>query len=333
LYSTIKNMGALSSFAHFVYDSETKTVLGRNFESWLKITIFYCIYYSCIGAFAWYFVGGYQAKFMTLPDQSEQARPNTQNRVATPGLATYPKLEKINLDANRQNAVEYMDQINDYLMRYANDSSSKKDVAPAKLGKCSPVCVSGDECEETPLLRSYEEGEPCIVYSLNKVIGWRPFPMESLNAEYIQPRNPGDDSKSMVGSAVDRYNPDEIYVFCYDLDVANGFTSTDDKLDRFEVTYYSSDEGIDQSHDYGVISNKNNRYPMWKPAEVKNAFVAAKIKVKEAYLGQNINVACQAYAGGLAPNKAQNAAMAVTIVNVEAAGSSSAVKINDAYHG
>merc|ERR1711881_738393 len=118
-YSTYQNVGALSSFGHFLYDSEEGTVLGRSFESWFKITIFYSIYYCCIGAFAYYFVGGYQEYYMTLPDV-DGARPNTQNRVATPGLATYPMLEKINLDANRQNAVEYMDKVNDYLMSYAN---------------------------------------------------------------------------------------------------------------------------------------------------------------------------------------------------------------------
>jgi len=224
-----------------------------------------------------------------------------------------------------------MDEINEYLMTYANDSSSKADVAPAKLGKCSPVCVS-DSCEETPLLQSYENGEPCIIYSLNKVIGWRPFPMESLNGDFIQPRNPENEAQSMVGAVVGQYNPDNIYVYCYDLDVASGFTTTEDGKDRFESVYFSSDEDAKQNHAYGVISNKNNRYPMWKPAEVKNAFVAAKIKVKDQYLGQNINVACQAYAGGLAPNQAQNAAMAVTIINVEAAGDSSAVRINDAFH-
>jgi len=329
-YSTKLNMGALSSFAHFLYDKETGTVLGRTFESWFKITIFYAIYYTCIGAFAYYFVGGYQDYYMELPGSSDTARPNTQNRVATPGLATYPMLEKIELDANRQNAVEYMDEINEYLMRYANDSSSKADVAPAKLGKCSPVCVK-DDCEVTPLLQSYEDGEPCIVYALNKVIGWRPFPIESLNAPFIQPRTPTDDAKSLVGNAVDQYNPENIYVYCYDLDVASGFTTTEDGSDRFTAVYYSSDEGVDQKHNYGVINSK--RYPMFKPAEVKNAFVAAKISVKQAYYGQNINVACQAYAGGLAPNQAQNAAMAVTIINVEAAGSSSAVQINGAYHG
>ena len=203
-------MGALSSFAHFLYDKEEGTVMGRTFESWFKITIFYAIYYSCIGAFAYYFVGGYQAEFMTLPGSSDTARPNTQNRVATPGLATYPKLEKIVLDADRQNAISYMDEINEYLMSYANDSSSKADIAPAKLGKCSPVCVS-DSCEETPLLQSYENGEPCIIYSLNKVIGWRPFPMESLNGDFIQPRNPENEEQSMVGAVVGQYNPENIY--------------------------------------------------------------------------------------------------------------------------
>jgi len=323
-------MGALSSFAHFLYDKEEGTVLGRTFDSWLKITIFYAIYYTCIGAFAYYFVGGYQNQFMTLPDQSERARPMTQNRVATPGLATFPMREKIELDANRQNAIQYMDEVNEFLMSYNDDETKQSHINPLKLGECSPVCLSKDSaCEETPLLRSYEQGEPCIMYSLNKVIGWKPFPIpDSLNAEFIEPRVNAE--QSLIGSVVPRYDPDEIYVYCYDLDVVKGEVDTKDNEQRFTVKYFSSDKEIKQDHSYGSLNA--SKYPLWKPALDANAFVAAKISVKENYLGDNINVACQAYAGGLAPNPLQNQAMAVTIVNVEAAGDSTAVKINEAYH-
>merc|ERR1712226_1708796 len=274
-------------FCHFIYDSETNTVLGRTFESWFKITIFYAIYYTCIGAFAYYFIEGYQTHMMVLPG-AENARPSTQNRVATPGLATFPMLEKIELDANRQNAITYMNDINDYLMQYANssDKTVSATVSPAKLGHCSPVCLSKD-CEETPLLASYANGQPCIVYQLNKVLGWRPFPIERLNAEFIQPRDPKNEDFSMVGKVVPKYETDKIYVYCYDLDVAKGYR-TDIDEPRFTV--------------------------------------------KEQYYGELINVACQAYAGGLSPNQAQNAAMANTVLRVEAAGESTAVKINEAYH-
>jgi len=324
------NMGAVKGFLHFLYDSETNTVLGRTFESWFKVTVFYLIYYSCIGAFAYYFINGYQTKMMVLPG-AEDARPNTQNRVATPGLATYPGLEKIELDANRQNAISYMNDINDYLMTYANNTDMKNTVSPAKLGHCSPVCLSA-ECEETPLLASYANGQPCIVYQLNKVLGWRPFPIESLNAEFIQPRDPQNEDFSMVGKAVGKYETDKVYVYCYDLDVAKGYIETEDDEPRFTVKYYSSDaeEGVKQKHTYGFINA--DRYPMMNPAETPNAFVAMQISVKEKYYGELINVACQAYAGGLSPNQAQNAAMANTILMVEAAGESSAVKINEAYH-
>merc|ERR1712226_25623 len=328
-YSNYSTMGVLGGFCHFIYDSETNTVLGRTFESWLKITIFYAIYYTCIGAFAYYFIEGYQTHMMVLPG-AENARPSTQNRVATPGLATFPMLEKIELDANRQNAITYMNDINDYLMQYANssDKTVSATVSPAKLGHCSPVCLSKD-CEETPLLASYANGQPCIVYQLNKVLGWRPFPIESLNAEFIQPRDPKNEDFSMVGKVVPKYETDKIYVYCYDLDVAKGYR-TDIDEPRFTVKYYSSDSGESQDHSYGYINTM--RYPMANPGEETNAFVAMQVTVKEQYYGELINVACQAYAGGLSPNQAQNAAMANTVLRVEAAGESTAVKINEAYH-
>lgn len=325
-------MGMLSEFFHFLVDVEERTVLGRSAGSWAKITVFYLVYYSCIGAFAYYFIQGYQEKFLDLPGSHDHARPTTQNRVATPGLATYPAQEKIFLDSNRMNMIGYMDELNDQLMSYADSDSEtvKAMVSPAKLGPCSPVCVDED-CAATPLFESYNNGHPCIVYSINKVIGWRPFPLMSLNSPMVTPRTEVDDfDVSMISTVVPQYDANNIYIYCYDLDMTKGYVQTDDGEPRFTATFYSTDGEISQSHNVGII--KMSHYPIWEPKDVKSPFVAAQIKIKEQYLGQFINVACQAYAGGLSPNEKQNAAMAVVAVEVEGATESTMNQINDVYH-
>ena len=41
------------AFGYFLYDPDNGTFLSRTPLSWLKITVFYTIYYSCLAAF-WY---------------------------------------------------------------------------------------------------------------------------------------------------------------------------------------------------------------------------------------------------------------------------------------
>ena len=43
----------LEAFRYFLYDPDNGTILSRTPKSWALITIFYCIYYSCLAAF-WY---------------------------------------------------------------------------------------------------------------------------------------------------------------------------------------------------------------------------------------------------------------------------------------
>ena len=55
----------LEAFRYFLYDPDNGTILSRTPKSWALITIFYCIYYSCLAAF-WYVC--LLIFFSTLPD-------------------------------------------------------------------------------------------------------------------------------------------------------------------------------------------------------------------------------------------------------------------------
>ena len=56
------------AFRYFLYDPDNGTFLSRTPLSWLKITVFYTIYYSCLAAF-WY--ACLMIFFMTLPEEVE----------------------------------------------------------------------------------------------------------------------------------------------------------------------------------------------------------------------------------------------------------------------
>ena len=55
----------LEAFKYLLYNPDTGEVLTRTPLSWLKITAFYIVYYSCLAAF---WVGCLNIFFLTLPE-------------------------------------------------------------------------------------------------------------------------------------------------------------------------------------------------------------------------------------------------------------------------
>merc|ERR1711981_270691 len=338
-------MGAASELFHFIYDPEEGTVLGRNAASWAKVSIFYLFYYTFVFGFGYYTLIGYEGMMVTLPDSKspgEPIRPTTQTRVATPGLATYPAVDTIDIDADRISILNYINSVTEHLKQYAKDDQAKK--ALVNLGQCSPVCNTGDDCI-APIRISYADGEPCIFYQINKVIGWKPFELQTLDQPFFEPRQNGHSAVSQaVGSD---FKQDQVYIYCYDLDLAKGYISETDRIE--EITYYSSETALisqGKGQNYGTI-NMNN-WPRITPCEMGfdaktgetnnneceflNPYVAVHFKINPKYQGeQMVNAACQAYAGGMAPSEKTNAAFAATGLRIAQAGSSSMNELTEIY--
>merc|ERR1712088_998281 len=253
---------------HFLFDKENKTVLGRTASSWLSVTAFYALYYSLIAVISYCSILGYQNNMLIFPN-AKDAQPATFNRVSTPGVASFPGVDQINIEASKEKLTQ--------------------------LGDCSPICADTEaECVNPPLKMSYQNGNPCIVYQINKVMNWKPFAYHSLNDEYITPR--AESGNSMLAEAVDSFEPNKVYLYCYDLDLVRGFVN---ETDRFTATYYSSDD-----------ANSNEG---------------------ESYHNTLVNVACQTYAANLGPNEGINEGISVMPITVMAAGESSIAQINEDY--
>ncbi|XP_028994942.1 sodium/potassium-transporting ATPase subunit beta-1b isoform X1 [Betta splendens] len=190
----------------FLWNSEKGELLGRTGGSWLKIILFYVIFYGCLAAI---FIGTIQAMLLTLSNY----KPTWQDRVAPPGLSHTPKSEKAEVTFNLNDVETYLPYakaMRDFLSNYDEDKQKdqmkyedcgddpadyknrgdlESDVGVRKacrfnrrlLGPCS-----GIEDREF----GYKEGKPCLIVKLNRIVNFRPKPPSSNESipEDAQPK-------------------------------------------------------------------------------------------------------------------------------------------------
>merc|ERR1712055_991387 len=75
------------AFQYMLYNSDTGEILSRTPLSWFKITVFYCIYYSCLAGF---WIGCLHIFFLTLPIQHPKWTLDSGLIGSNPGLGLRP---------------------------------------------------------------------------------------------------------------------------------------------------------------------------------------------------------------------------------------------------
>merc|ERR1711997_1029997 len=89
----------LEAFRYFLYDPDNGTFLSRTPLSWLKITVFYTIYYSCLAAF-WYVC--LLIFFQTLPVEYSGPKWTLDRSLIgkNPGVGIRPLNRDVRIDSN-----------------------------------------------------------------------------------------------------------------------------------------------------------------------------------------------------------------------------------------
>lgn len=192
-----------ASFAQFVWNSETKQFLGRSGISWLKITVFYIIFYICLAAF-W-------ALMLVLHKQTLDVNaPKWQldaSRIGSnPGLGYRPRPPDSNIDStlikfrsgDEDSYKHWVDNLNEFITRY--EKGSNDTVGSGEHHASSSSCDAGQqppadkfclfdvkklansECTKSQEF-GYKTGKPCVLIKINKIFGWKPEPLTELPKE------------------------------------------------------------------------------------------------------------------------------------------------------
>ncbi|XP_068581419.1 sodium/potassium-transporting ATPase subunit beta-1a [Cebidichthys violaceus] len=174
----------------FVWNSEKKEFLGRTGSSWLKIFLFYVIFYGCLAGI---FIGTVQALLLTLSNY----KPTYQDRVAPPGLSHTPRSEKSEIAyklSDAESYKKYVSAVDDFLAKYddvrqadqmkfedcgdgpqtyMDRGSMDTDLGQRKACRFSRSLLHSCSGESDPNY-GFKEGRPCIIVKLNRIVNFKP---------------------------------------------------------------------------------------------------------------------------------------------------------------
>ncbi|KAF8781977.1 Sodium/potassium-transporting ATPase subunit like protein [Argiope bruennichi] len=259
-----------------IWNSNTGECLGRTGLSWMKILIFYIIFFTCLIAF-WACI--MFMFFMTLDHQEPKYKMDGSRIGSNPGLGfrPTPPYDAIHstviwFNVSRNETIEYwVSNLNKFLEAYNQSNLTTclgNETATPGKACLFPIPTGNHSCTSERQF-GYPEGKPCVLIKLNKIYGWIPVPYES----------PPVNLRRKLKSA---FLKGRVYVTC---EGAN--PSDHDNIG--EVTYYPN-QGISMLY-YPFVNQKNYLSP----------FVF--VQFLDITRGVLVKIECRAWAENIEYNK------------------------------
>lgn len=291
----------MEAFKRMLYNKDTGEVLTRTPLSWLKITIFYLIYYSFLAGF---WIACLFIFFCTLPEPENGPRWQQDSSLIgmNPGVGLRPRSNDKNIDSNMfmlkagatnvypqephgegdLNA-DYAIRLQEYLAEY---NMTNKKMGSTPRGKPYPVFdveTQLDECSTFPYGYVGDKVSPCILLKLNTIWGWKP---QAINCSWPREKCP-DTLKAHLASdnGVKAVTEDNIWFDC------NGRQAADkEALSGNGLQYFPPSRSIPiNAFPYVGTSRGVFHSPL----------VALKVTPGDKYIGQLIHIECRAYFRGV----------------------------------
>lgn len=296
---------SFKSFLKFMYNPETKEVIGRDGLSWAKISLCYFFFYLGLGSF---FVGFLAVFVATLSFDvpryyGETSIMSTRLNI-NPGLGFRPQLDPEDLiiaysmKKNEDELKTLTRSLGIYLDYYYNNKTRDNqiddcigkdlDELRAQFKTNHAYCnydykqvLAATPCSEENNF-GYSDFGPCVALKLNKIYDWVP---KAYQTEEELP----EDIKDLVMKYPNREKlmKENIFLKC------NGEYSADlDAVENTQITYYSKDANI---QDIGLMPFYY--YPYLNQPGYRGPLVFIQFKNLPKF--ELVNILCKAYAANI----------------------------------
>jgi len=284
------------AFRYFLYDPDNGTILSRTPKSWLLITVFYTIYYTCLAAF-WYVC--LIIFFTTIPDKLEGPKWQQKESLIgkNPGIGIRPLNQDERIDSNMfklkwgdvNTVVSQADGEGDlnadfarraqkFMEVYDNDAVDYETFSLDNLGPCANHPY-GYLANNGPV-------KPCIFLKFNKIWGWEPTPIDDQdfteNPEW--PESFKNHFESL--SPAEQQN---VFVDCQ-----GRYPADKDALK--DLKYYPENQAFPTK--YFPYEGESKSIKTSKSV-YHSPLVAIQVNLDESYVGQLVHIECRAYYKGV----------------------------------
>jgi len=302
------------AFKYMLCDPQKGTILTRTPCSWLKIIVFYIIYYSCLATF---WIICLFIFLLTLPDVWDGPKWQMYDGLigVNPGVGIRPRQsdafidsQMFRLQSGDQNQVpshpegegstnaDYAARVHRFFEKYLKNPAPADPVDPYQddydrfkgYQAFDPKTTLGP-CGSFPYGYVGEHVKPCIYIKLNKIWGWQPRPVQCKSdwEEYgsWSPECPPNLRKHLKSAAAIEAGEENIWIDC------NGRNAADKEALEGRITYYPASRAIPISY-FPYLGERGGL-----DEGFHSPLVA--IQVEPATRGQLVHIECRAFYSGV----------------------------------
>lgn len=280
----------MEAFRYMMYNPDTGEVLSRTPMSWLKIIVFYCIYYSCLAAF---WIGCLQVFFLTLPVDEPRWTLDGSIIGTNPGVGVKPSQADSRIDSSMftldiadtsktptndvgegEKNFDYAKRMEIFMTKNSNATGLSKCTGTDYNGACIFDTTTLGECEQSPYGFMPVDGnvQPCLFLKLNKIWAWEPKGVKVAELDDPKYADMTDTLKQKI-KADGGDQASHVYMDCKGRFPADTQDVT--------LTYYPENQGLPL------------RYFPFKGGNYQSPMVA--VKVAGTNLGQLLHIECRAW--------------------------------------
>jgi sodium/potassium-transporting ATPase subunit beta len=294
----------LRSFGHFLYNSEDRTVIGRDSLSWAKISLFYLVFYSGLASLFIAFLAVFYAQLdLKRPTYYSETSLMASRIKINPGLGYRPQIDPedsliyYHLNESRETHENQVRSLQIFLehnydlkpnQSLIDDCENKTPAELSELlsnGSCNfdyRKILNRTLCDPADNF-GYKHG-PCIAVKLNKIYSWLPEPYE--NSSFL----PANKSFFEMAEKNEEVIKTNVLVHC------EGEYGTDkDNLKKAKVLYFSSVSAKYKVYKIGLVPTFY--FPYANQDEYRQPLVF--VKFLELPANTLVNVVCRAYASNI----------------------------------